>query len=91
MKIGIIGSGNVAKTLAAGFIAQGHEVQLGTRDPAQLSAFAQIRDQVLEDYQADQRQNANRTLYEEMRQRYQVRVADGILYRAQTTLKKSAP
>ena len=40
MKIGIIGSGTVARTLAAGFIAQGHEVRLGTRDPAQLSAFA---------------------------------------------------
>lgn len=68
-----------------------HLVRVSRRQPAQLPAFAQIRDQVLEDYQADQRQNANRTLYEEMRQRYQVRVADGILDRAQTTLKKSAP
>ena len=39
MKIGIIGSGTVATTLAAGFIKHGHEVTLGTRDPAKLAAF----------------------------------------------------
>lgn len=37
MKIGIIGSGNVATTLAAGFLKHGHEVMLGSRD---LSKFA---------------------------------------------------
>jgi hypothetical protein len=37
MKIGILGSGDVAKTLAAGFLAHGHEVMLGTRDPAKLN------------------------------------------------------
>ena len=31
-KIGIIGSGNVGKTLAGGFVKHGHEVMLGTRD-----------------------------------------------------------
>lgn len=36
MKIGIIGSGVVAKTLGAGFVKHGHEVGLGTRDPAKL-------------------------------------------------------
>jgi 8-hydroxy-5-deazaflavin:NADPH oxidoreductase len=36
MKIGIIGSGSVAQTLGAGFIKHGHEVMLGTRDPAKL-------------------------------------------------------
>jgi predicted dinucleotide-binding enzyme len=41
MKIGIIGSGDVAKTLAAGFLKHGHEVMLGTRDPRQLAGFAQ--------------------------------------------------
>ena len=33
MKIGILGSGTVGKTLAKGFLGQGHEVMLGTRDP----------------------------------------------------------
>ena len=40
MKIGIIGSGIVAQTLAAGFIQHGHEVTLGTRDPAKLADYA---------------------------------------------------
>jgi len=40
MKIGIIGSGVVAQTLAAGFIAHGHEVVLGTRDATKLAAIA---------------------------------------------------
>ena len=40
MKIGIIGSGTVAQTLAAGFLKHGHEVMLGTRQSAQLAAFA---------------------------------------------------
>ena len=41
MKIGIIGSGVVAQTLAAGFIQHGHEVTLGTRDVAKLADFAE--------------------------------------------------
>ena len=40
MKIGIIGSGTVAQTLAAGFIKHGHEVTLGTRDAAKLADYA---------------------------------------------------
>ena len=36
MKIGIIGSGVVAQTLGAKLIEQGHDVVLGTRDPAKL-------------------------------------------------------
>lgn len=40
MKIGIIGSGVVAQTLAAGFIQHGHEVTLGTRDVTKLADFA---------------------------------------------------
>jgi predicted dinucleotide-binding enzyme len=32
MKIGIIGSGPVGQTLGAAFLAEGHEVMLGTRD-----------------------------------------------------------
>ena len=40
MKIGIIGSGVVAQTLAAGFVRHGHAVTLGTRGPGKLAAFA---------------------------------------------------
>lgn len=37
MKVGILGSGQVAKVLADGFIKYGHDVMLGTRDPAKLN------------------------------------------------------
>ena len=37
MKIGILGSGAVAQTLAAGFLAHGHAVTVGTRDVAKLA------------------------------------------------------
>ena len=40
MNVGILGSGEVAKTLAAGFIRHGHEVLLGTRDPSKLEQWA---------------------------------------------------
>jgi 8-hydroxy-5-deazaflavin:NADPH oxidoreductase len=40
MKIGILGSGAVAQTLAAGFARHGHEVMLGTREPGKLADFA---------------------------------------------------
>ena len=33
MRVGIIGSGGVGQNLAAGFLAKGHDVVLGTRDP----------------------------------------------------------
>jgi predicted dinucleotide-binding enzyme len=36
MKIGVLGSGDVAKTLAAGFVKHGHDVLVGTRDTAKL-------------------------------------------------------
>lgn len=39
MKIGIIGSGDVAKTLCAGFLKHGHEALIGTRDAAKLAAW----------------------------------------------------
>lgn len=39
IKIGILGSGVVAKTLANGFIKYGYEVILGTRDIAKLNDF----------------------------------------------------
>ena len=40
MKIGIIGSGDVAKNLAAGFLKHGHEVTVGTREAGKLAEFA---------------------------------------------------
>jgi 8-hydroxy-5-deazaflavin:NADPH oxidoreductase len=40
MKVGIIGSGVVAQTLGAGFLKHGHEVALGTRDPAKLKDWS---------------------------------------------------
>ncbi len=33
MRVGILGSGGVAQNLGAGFLAKGHEVVIGTRDP----------------------------------------------------------
>jgi len=40
MKVGVLGSGDVAKTLAAGFLKHGHEVVVGTRTPAKLADWA---------------------------------------------------
>ncbi|HET7043154.1 MAG TPA: NAD(P)-binding domain-containing protein, partial [Gemmatimonadales bacterium] len=39
MKIGILGSGAVAKSLAEGFLKYGHAVTLGTRTPAKLAEW----------------------------------------------------
>ncbi len=39
MKVGILGSGDVAKSLAGGFIKHGHQVMLGTRDTGKLKDF----------------------------------------------------
>ena len=40
MRVGILGSGDVGKALAAGFSRSGHDVTMGTRDPSKLGAFA---------------------------------------------------
>ena len=40
MKVGILGSGQVAQTLGTGFLAHGHEVTLGTRDASRLEEWA---------------------------------------------------
>jgi len=40
MNVGILGSGDVAKTLAAGFLKHGHSVMLGTRAPVRLVEWA---------------------------------------------------
>jgi predicted dinucleotide-binding enzyme len=41
LKIGILGSGDVAKALAGGFLKSGHEVMLGTRTTGKLADWAQ--------------------------------------------------
>lgn len=38
-KVGIFGSGTVAKTLGNGFLKYGYEVMLGTRDPSKLDEW----------------------------------------------------
>jgi len=40
MKVGIIGSGVVGQTLAAGFVKHGHQVEIGTRDRAKLKDWS---------------------------------------------------
>ncbi|HEX7290341.1 MAG TPA: NAD(P)-binding domain-containing protein [Conexibacter sp.] len=48
-RVGVIGSGQVGRALAAGFAAHGHEVTIGTRDPAEnddLQAWAAQHDGV---------------------------------------------
>ncbi len=40
MKVGVIGSGVVAQTLGAGFLKHGHEVAIGTREPAKLKEWS---------------------------------------------------
>jgi hypothetical protein len=40
MKVGILGSGDVAKALAAGFLRHGHDVMLGTREASKLADWA---------------------------------------------------
>jgi len=37
MKVGVLGSGDVAKVLGSGFIKHGHDVMLGTRDTSKLA------------------------------------------------------
>ncbi len=44
MKVGILGSGDVAKALGNGFLQHGHDVMPGTRDPAKLADWTkQVR------------------------------------------------
>lgn len=42
MKFGILGSSDVAKSLARGFLSEGHEVMLGSREPRKLDSW--VRD-----------------------------------------------
>src|SRR4029434_5010618 len=43
MIIGVLGSGNVGQTLAAGFLKHGHQVMLGTRDPQKPDVQAWLK------------------------------------------------
>lgn len=40
MKVGILGSGDVAKVLAGGFLKHGHQVKIGSRSPAKLADWS---------------------------------------------------
>ena len=40
MKVGVLGSGDVARVLASGFLKHDHKVMIGTREPAKLSDWA---------------------------------------------------
>jgi 8-hydroxy-5-deazaflavin:NADPH oxidoreductase len=40
MRIGVLGSGDVGKTLATGFVKYGHAVTVGTKDPSKLADWA---------------------------------------------------
>jgi predicted dinucleotide-binding enzyme len=39
MKVGVLGSGSVATTLATGFLSHGHEVKVGSRTPGKLGEW----------------------------------------------------
>ncbi len=40
MKVGVLGSGDVAKTLAGGFLKHGHAVKVGSRSPEKLASWS---------------------------------------------------
>jgi 3-hydroxyisobutyrate dehydrogenase-like beta-hydroxyacid dehydrogenase len=40
MKVGVLGSGEVAKVLASGFLKHGHAVKVGSRTAAKLADWA---------------------------------------------------
>lgn len=40
VKVGVLGSGDVGRVLAAGFAGLGHEVKIGSRDPQKLAEWA---------------------------------------------------
>jgi hypothetical protein len=43
MKIGILGTGDVGKTLGAGFLAKGHEVKMGSREAGNAKLLAWVK------------------------------------------------
>ncbi len=43
MRVGILGTGDVGRSLAAGFMKNGHDVKLGTRDPKSEHVLAWLK------------------------------------------------
>ena len=41
MRVGILGSSDVAKSLARGFLKEGHDVMLGSREPGKMTSWVQ--------------------------------------------------
>jgi len=46
VRVGVLGSGDVGKVLAAGFASLGHEVTIGSRDPEKLREWASASNRV---------------------------------------------
>jgi 8-hydroxy-5-deazaflavin:NADPH oxidoreductase len=44
VKIGILGTGDVGRTLASGFLATGHQVKMGSREAANEKALAWVKE-----------------------------------------------
>src|SRR4029453_5213469 len=42
MKVGVLGSGDVAKALGSGFLKHDHQVMMGTRDTSKLSGWLEM-------------------------------------------------
>jgi predicted dinucleotide-binding enzyme len=51
-RVGVLGSGQVAQVLAAGFKKHGHAVTIGSRDPAKLADFAGKHEIAIGDFAA---------------------------------------
>ena len=43
MRVGVLGSGIVGRTLGAGFLKHGHQAMIGTRDPDKQEAADWVR------------------------------------------------
>jgi predicted dinucleotide-binding enzyme len=39
LRIGVLGSGPAGRTLGTGFLGRGHQVMIGSRDPAKLQGW----------------------------------------------------
>jgi predicted dinucleotide-binding enzyme len=46
VSVGVLGSGDVGKVLAAGFASLGHDVKIGSRDPEKLREWASANPRV---------------------------------------------
>ena len=46
IRVGVLGSGDVGRVLAAGFASLGHEVKVGSRDPEKLREWASASDRL---------------------------------------------